>query len=252
MKIRSVALLATSALCCLNTATLNATNVSVVSLPKAPLAIFYSFDAPPPAVLVTEMQAELGRILAPAGLHVTWRSTDVARASGEDFPAIVVFRFHGQCAFGSPQGTEDTAPDPAGLALAQTQISDGHVLPFGTVNCDVVRPYIAPAARSLSIRDRNAALGRALARVSAHEIYHMLTQSEEHATQGIARSAHSRADLTVSTFRFAKTETTWLRNWVGKQPDKREQPTPATQSAEIHPDSDPSSVEPESPGFAGR
>jgi hypothetical protein len=64
--------------------------------------------------------------------------------------------------------------------------------------------------------DKNASLGRAIARVSAHEIYHMLTGSERHARRGIARSSHSRAELTAPRFGFAQKETDWLRAWAIK------------------------------------
>jgi hypothetical protein len=244
MKIRFPALLAVSVLCCLNAA----------NVPKAPLAIYYSFDAIPPAAVFTAMQSELGRILAPAGLRVTWRSTDAPRDSGEDFPGIVVFRFHGRCSFEGARRGEGLGPDPAGLPLAGTQLTDGHVLPFGQLDCDVVRRFIASAAKSLDTEDKNAALGRALARVGAHEIYHMLTGSETHASQGIARSAHSRADLTAPSFTFAKAETNWLRTWVEKQL----QPLPGLQSKETQTpsvssiSSGPESTEPEPATFAGR
>jgi hypothetical protein len=259
MKLRSIALLATSALCCLNAASL----ISAASLPagkstKAPVAIYYSFDSPPPAALFTEMQSELGRILAPAGLRVTWRSLDVPEKRAEDFPEIVVFRFHGECSF---EGGGSGAPVPAGLALAETEIVDGHVLPFGAVACDVVRRFIAPLARSFGEEDKNAALGRALARVSAHEIYHMLTGSQTHGNQGITRSTHSRTDLSASSFTFAKGETDWLRAWA----EKHELQEPAARSASARSASarsaeaetvaasvEPKPGEPETASFAGR
>jgi hypothetical protein len=211
MKIRSCALSATLVLCCLTVANLVAASLPVTDLPNTPLAIYYSFDVPPPAVLFTELKAELDQILAPARLPVAWRSSDAPRNGQEDFPEIAVFSFHGRCSF---DGVADSELEPVGLALAETQISDGHVLPFGKVHCDQVRRFIEPATRSLSSEDKDAALGRALARVAAHEIYHMLTKSETHGSEGIARSRHSRADLTASTFMFAKTEINWLRTWV--------------------------------------
>jgi hypothetical protein len=66
--------------------------------------------------------------------------------------------------------------------------------------------------------DKNARLGRAIARVSAHEIYHMLTGSEEHARRGIARAKHNREELTAPTFAFAREETNWLRAWAAANP----------------------------------
>jgi hypothetical protein len=184
---------------------------------KAPLAIYYSFATPPPGDVFTEMQSELNRILAPANLRVVWRSTDTQNTGAEDFPDIVVFRFHGTCSFETHWANEDFAGDPGGLALARTHVTDGHVLPFGEVDCNQLRHFIAPEAKSMDPTSRNSALGRAMARVSAHEIYHMLTGSETHAATGIARPAHSRTELTAQTFSFAEAETEWLRAWVERQ-----------------------------------
>jgi len=208
MMIRTFALFAIAALCSLKARNLTA---------DAPLAIYYSFDSPAPPALFEELQSELDRILAPANLRVAWRSTDAQNSGAEDFPDIVVFRFHGRCSFETNSAEEELLQDPGGAALASTQIADGHVLPFGEVDCDKLRHFIAPATRALDASARNCALGRAMARVSAHEIYHMLTGSELHASKGIARPAHSRAELTIPTFTFDKPETDWLRNWAGKE-----------------------------------
>ena len=105
---------------------------------------------------------------------------------------------------------------PAGQPLAETDIANGEVLPFGAVDCETVRRFIAPALKSVGGEEKNAALGRAIARVSAHEIYHMLTGSEGHARRGIARARHSREELTAPTFAFAQKETDWLRAWAAR------------------------------------
>ena len=215
MKISLVALLASFAI-----------RLFAASPTDATVAVFYSFDTPAPVVVFTEMQSELDRILGPSGVRLTWRSTD--NSTGEDFPDLVVFRFQGRCTFDG----EDSEHDAGAVTLAQTEIVDSHVLPFGRVNCDAVRHLIAPASRSLRAGQKNAALGRALARVSAHEIYHMLTGSESHAGRGIARAAHSSADLTAASFTFAETETAWLRSWREKHAQPaRSLPSDETQIA---------------------
>jgi hypothetical protein len=186
---------------------------SIPDRAPAPLAVYYAFDNPPPAGVFTELQRELGRILAPAGLRTAWRVVDTRQGSAEDFPSIVVFRFNGKCSLEN----EPAGPGDAPLPLAQTRIADGRVLPFGNVNCEAVREFIAPAVKLAGFAVRNEVLGRALARVTAHEIYHMLTGSETHAREGIARAALSRADLTNTTFFFARMQTDWIKSWVEKQ-----------------------------------
>lgn len=205
MTIRSIALSAMAV-----TFSLCAADLSV-----APLAIYYSFDTPPPAALVTEMESEMARILAVAGVRVAWRDVSAPR-NGEDFPTLVVFRFRGVCSFDHDREAIQPLEAPAGQSLAETDIANGEVLPFGAVDCETVRRFIAPALKSVGGEEKNAALGRAIARVGAHEIYHMLTGSEGHARRGIARARHSREELTAPTFAFAQKETDWLRAWAAK------------------------------------
>jgi hypothetical protein len=182
---------------------------------KAPLAIYYSFDTPVTPALLAVMESELGRILAPSGMSAAWLPSGVPRHPGEDFPALVVFRFQGRCGFDGP--VSDAGTDSSGGALAETDTVEGHVLPFSRVNCDRVRDYIAPVLGSMPPAWTNEMLGRALARVSAHEIYHMLAGIRIHGDRGIFQSAHSRRDLTGATFAFAAPENNWLRSWLQRQ-----------------------------------
>jgi hypothetical protein len=237
MTIRSIALSAMAV-----TFSLCAADLSV-----APLAVYYSFDIPPSAALVTEMQAEVGRILAAAGLRVAWRAVASPR-NGEDFQAIVVFRFRGVCSFDEGQGALQPQAEPTGQPLAETDVADGRALPFGAVDCDRLRRFIAPVVKYMAVEDKNAGLGRAMARVSAHEIYHMLTGSEGHARRGIARASHSRRELTAPTFEFAQEETDWLRAWVVKPAGQ-----PAGAAVEVGADTvKADSTESKSVGLAGR
>src|SRR5580698_1326919 len=220
--IRFLALLAIAVAC----------GVSTALAAGAPLAVYYSFDTAPPSDLFTEIQSELGRILAPSGLRAAWRATDAPRDPAEAFGGIVVFRFHGQCSLEGAENGGET--DPANKRLAETELIERHILPFGAVDCDKVRAFIAPVLKTMPPQEKTALLGRALARVSAHEIYHMLTGSDTHAKEGIFRSSHSRRDLTATKFSFAAQEIDWLRTWVEKQaPRERAVKTARNQTASI-------------------
>jgi hypothetical protein len=240
---RLLALSAILGLCCVATALAG----------QAPLAVYYSFDTAPPAELFTEMQSELGRILAPSGVHAAWRATDAPRDGREDFPGIVVFHFRGRCDLKGAAG--ESEPDPTGRTLAETKLIDGHILPFGAVDCDKVRAFIAPVLKSMPAGDQAAALGRALARVSAHEIYHMLAGTETHSRKGIFRPAHSRTDLTATTFSFAAPENNWLRAWLKAQSPMRSEPaveTAASPSVAVSGEGVFTEPEPEPAALAGR
>ena len=204
MTIRSIALLAIIIPGCLFGA----------SKQDAPLAVYYSIDAPHSAALLTEMQAELDRILAPADIRVDWRPLSAPRDGTENFQSVVVFRFQGSCGFSQDLTAAEMNTDVAAHSLARTDVIDGHVLPFAYVDCEKLRIFVAPALKALGHEAKEAGLGRAMARVSAHEIYHMLTGSEKHASHGIARASHTRAELTAGAFLFAPADVNWLRAWA--------------------------------------
>lgn len=161
------------------------------------LGLFYSFDNVPSERVAEDLRAELTRILAPADLSVDWHS--LTEPAGSDFNDLVVLRFHGTC-----EDAPHALYTPANNHLGETDISEGRVLPFGEVRCDELRRYLAGAG----------SMGRAMARVAAHEIYHMLTGSAAHARTGIARAEHSRAELAAQTFDFAPSETEILRDYA--------------------------------------
>jgi hypothetical protein len=209
----------------------------------APLAIYYSFDTPPSAALVTEMESEVGRILAVAGVRIAWRDVESPR-NGEDFQSVVVLRFRGVCSFSEDRRAIQSQEEPTGEPLAETDVADGRILPFGSVDCDKLRRFIAPVMRSLGQEDKNARLGRAMARVSAHEIYHMLTGWEGHARRGIARAKHSREELTAPTFAFALEETKWLRAWAEANPGGQRALVSTAQQANEAESATPESVSP--------
>ena len=81
----------------------------------------------------------------------------------------------------------------AAPSLADTSIADGHILPFFRIDC----------TRLMSILGRSVdsdVLGRALARLAAHELYHIVGQTTEHPDAGIAKAAFSVRDLTAPRF----------------------------------------------------
>src|SRR5262249_35999411 len=126
--------------------------------------------------------------LAPAGLDVVWKNTAERRA-GEDFELIVVASFKGSCS-----GEASTVASAA-VSLADTSISDGHILPFFRVDCVRLIQMLGPQADS-------SVLGRAIGRVVAHEIYHIVAHTTEHHYTGVAKASFSTHDLTASRFEF--------------------------------------------------
>ena len=55
---------------------------------------------------------------------------------------------------------------------------------------------------TLDVHARQAALGRALARVIAHEIYHIVGETTDHQYSGVAKASFSVRDLLTARFDF--------------------------------------------------
>jgi hypothetical protein len=144
------------------------------------------------------LQQELLRLLDPQ-VEWIWKGSSVA-AKEQTADWIAVGSFDGVCS---------TAEVPAsarnhGMVLAHTAISNGRVLPFFRVDCGRILQILAPALRSLSTESREVVFGRALGRVIAHEIYHVLERTTEHQASGIAKPFLSVSDLTAEGVAFER------------------------------------------------
>ena len=70
---------------------------------------------------------------------------------------------------------------------------------------------VAPALLKDAGAQRDFLYGRAMARVVAHELYHILMQTTEHARSGVARSCFSTEDLLTERFEFESTTLAQMR-----------------------------------------
>jgi hypothetical protein len=151
-----------------------------------PVTLILQFEAQHSEPSVNEMKRELQNLMRPSGVELSWRSLDEI-SSKDSFPSVVVVTFHGTCQtkpFAPPLPT-----DP--VALAYAHVSNGTVIPFADVECDRVRSSLTstPGARS------DLLFGRALGRVLAHELHHIIGQTRAHTQQGVSRKSLSARDL---------------------------------------------------------
>jgi len=70
------------------------------------------------------------------------------------------------------------------------------------VDCNLIRQLIAEPLAGAPPIEQHRLLGRAMARVLAHEMYHVLTNSTKHGTHGIAKAAYSCAELAADHLSF--------------------------------------------------
>ena len=139
------------------------------------------------------MRSELKRLLDPAGIDVVWKDF-VDRKGREDFDFIAVGSIEGSCTAGESDLSLGTSLR-ARLILAEVAVEANRILPYFNVDC----PRLM---RILLNRNNPAMVGRALARVIGHELYHILARTSQHPNAGLAKAAFSQDDLTAPGMNF--------------------------------------------------
>jgi len=145
------------------------------------------------------VRGELENVMKDAGFTFDLRLFSELNPYSE-FGDLVIVRLRGKCR------VDLTATSrPKEGALAFTHTSDGKMLPFVEVGCDRVANSIRPEMWGEQFRHSEELMGRALARVIAHEIYHIMTGSS-HGSTGIARHSLSGSQLISDKLHFDATD----------------------------------------------
>jgi hypothetical protein len=137
---------------------------------------------------LAEMRKELSKVFKPTSLNVDVRLRRETKPD-ETFNDVVLVKLKGTCRM------QNFAPlmDERG-PFAWTHTVDGKILPFSEVACDHIARSIQQAM-GYDAGDRDRLLGRALARVMAHEIVHMVGKCADHSQAGVFRHALSGRQL---------------------------------------------------------
>jgi hypothetical protein len=156
--------------------------------PLSSLTVILDFKGLHSEASVTEMEREAGLIMKSSGVQLDWR---LPGDQSLHYDNLVVMTFRGSCGFGPPL-RRYFEPGP----YASTKITDGDVQPFGDVDCDRVVAAAGDAmAEDASYLRGDQLVGRALGRVVAHELVHMLTRSNRHGSEGVAKASLSGREL---------------------------------------------------------
>jgi hypothetical protein len=154
---------------------------SLAPLPPA-ITVVLNFKQPQSKRVVEEMKRQTEEILAGSGVHLDWRLR--SEVGSESFPELVLVTFEGNCLV--DRHTQRTIiPGP----LASTHVSGDQVQPFADVFCDNVAALTRAAIATGEFGNADPTMGRALGKVLAHELMHMITRSAAHGTSGIAKPA---------------------------------------------------------------
>lgn len=160
---------------------------------------------------VASMEREASEILATTGIRLGWRNP--ATAADASFADLVVFTFRGSCVV--EQGPAPPFYDELG-PLAITRTANGEIQPFGEVDCGRVAASVRSAMWGGDFARKDELLGRALGRVLAHELVHMLTKSGEHSREGVQRAALSGKQLISESLPLSALDIDRMRRQIGQ------------------------------------
>jgi len=158
-------------------------------------------------VAVREMSREAGHILKKSGVSLRLHLGIPAQAvSG----LLIVVKLVGHCEMdGWPAHLE---PGPLGWAHEV----DGTVLPFTDLACDNLRGAVESAVLDGNPLRGNVLLGRAMGRVLAHELYHIVADTSEHAQGGVAQAALSPRELTSGPLELRASELSLVQSGLSR------------------------------------
>ena len=171
----------------------------------APISLYTQFQQEPPQAVADALHDELESIMGPIGLRFEWRAITPGRTS-EVSVELAVVTFKGRCDAANLLPNR-TSPG----ALGWTHVSDGIILPFSDVDCDRIRTFVQRDLLSVAPEDREDAFGRAVARVLAHELYHIFANTSKHGSCGVGKAAYTVQELLSDEFQFEAKESEALR-----------------------------------------
>lgn len=159
----------------------------------AGIAVYTDFQKPPSPTVLSSLQDEVRVIASPLGLAIEWKSL-AGEHSAQVGGRLVVAKFLGLC---DTRGLP--APPFREGGLGRTHVSDREVLPFIDVDCGRIRGYLRAPLMQLEPHERDEVLGRALGRVFAHELYHVVARTTQHSHGSVDQSSYTVAELTDPT-----------------------------------------------------
>jgi cytochrome c553 len=187
--------------CCLVLAALPALGAAAE---VTPVALFTHFQKPPAQQVADSIRREVESIMSPLGFPLEWKTLDGVRGD-EVSTSLAVVTFRGSCDVSSLLVGGRTTP------LGITHISDGVVLPFTEIDCESIRNFLRKDLLHSPAQDREAAFGRAVGRVLAHELFHVFAGTAHHGAGGVAKPAFTEGELMGGRFSFEAAEFRTLR-----------------------------------------
>jgi len=168
------------------------------------VALVVSFEQDCPPDVTKSLRAEVQRVMNSADLRIRWVPCE--QSSGQVFQRLVVVRFRGRCEIPHVGRSNSSS-----RILGSAEVSDGAILPYVTVYCSRVVRALPIETDRQAFTARLRALGRALGRVVAHELYHIFGQTRKHGRWGLAQRTLTGSELTEPGAWFEKPDLESIR-----------------------------------------
>jgi hypothetical protein len=175
--------------------------------PPTPLTAVVMPDGRYSKVAIREMGREAAHILKHSGVVLHWHFAEPSQTVNG---RLVVVKLVGRCDMdGSPALLQ---PGPLGW----THEVDGTVLPFTDLACDHIRGAVQSAMLDGNQLRGNILLGKAMGRVLAHELYHIVADTSDHGQEGVAQAALSPRQLTSGPLELERSEVEAVETELGR------------------------------------
>jgi len=168
-------------------------------LPAANSITIYLKSGGADVAALSYMKRELTGLMQTAGYRLDWVNASSAIPDVSN-GQLVVLALTGDCTARWSPG--EPSEDLGIGSLASTPVSDGEILPFSTLHCDTLNRVLRGGIARASDQRRPWLYGRAMARLAAHELYHVLTNTRGHSQNGISKPCFSARDLLADHFEF--------------------------------------------------
>ena len=174
------------------------------SAASADVTVILNFKGLSSPQTVQEMEREASQIIKASGVELEWRQH--SNSANATFNDLVVMTFNGSCMFVPvPPVYDELGP------YASTHSTNGEVQPFADVDCDRIVSSVRSAMFGGDFAKADILVGRALGRVVAHELVHMLTKSDTHAKEGVQKAALSGRQLIAASLPLSEFDVDRLR-----------------------------------------
>jgi hypothetical protein len=175
--------------------------------PSTPVTAVVLPDGHYSKLALREMDREASHILKQSGVSLRLRVGAPPQAvSG----LLVVVKLRGRC---------DMDGSPAYLVrgpLGWAHLVDGVILPFSDLDCKNLRGAVQSAISDGNQQRGNVLLGRAMGRVLAHELYHIVGATAVHGRDGVTQAALSPRELTSGQLELGPTDISAVENGLAR------------------------------------